>query len=82
MTSQEREVRLKLDGMKNDVNNSFIPSGVTPAPVPGVTTLSPPIPVCVYNGKSYQQGQTWQDGCRYRCECVDAMTGSYRCSER
>ena len=55
---------------------------MTPTPLPGVTTVEPPVPVCVYNGKSYTQGQTWQDGCQYDCECVDAMTGQYRCTQR
>ena len=40
------------------------------------------IEVCVYNGKSYAQGQRWQDGCQYDCECLDAMTGQYRCTDR
>ncbi|XP_060570089.1 uncharacterized protein LOC132728460 isoform X2 [Ruditapes philippinarum] len=56
--------------------------GVTPTPQPGVTTDKPPLPVCVYNGKSYMEGQKWQDGCQYNCECVDGMTGQYRCTER
>jgi len=30
-------------------------------------------PVCVYKGSSYSQGQHWQDGCNYNCECDDAM---------
>lgn len=30
----------------------------------------------------YQQGQKWQDGCDYLCECVDSMTGRYMCTER
>lgn len=59
---------------------SFI--GVTPAPVPGATTQRPPLPVCVYNGKSYHQGEKWQDGCQYNCECVDSMSGQYKCTER
>lgn len=37
--------------------------------------------VCVYKGNMYQQGQKWQDGCDYNCECIDAMTGHYRCTE-
>lgn len=37
--------------------------------------------VCVYKGNMYQQGQKWQDGCDYNCECIEAMTGHYRCTE-
>ena len=38
--------------------------------------------VCVYNGKSYTQGQRWQDGCQYDCVCVDAMSGNFKCTDR
>lgn len=38
--------------------------------------------MCVYKGQMYQQGQKWQDGCDYLCECVDSMTGRYMCTER
>lgn len=38
--------------------------------------------VCVYKGKSYTQGQRWQDGCDYECVCDDAMTGHYMCTDR
>ncbi|XP_061197993.1 uncharacterized protein LOC133206079 [Saccostrea echinata] len=37
---------------------------------------------CIYKGQIYQQGQTWQDGCDYNCECIDAAKGVYRCSDR
>lgn len=37
---------------------------------------------CLYKGNVYQQGQTWQDGCDYECECTDATKGMYRCTER
>ncbi|XP_076470008.1 uncharacterized protein LOC143300296 [Babylonia areolata] len=37
---------------------------------------------CLYNGKSYRQGQTWDDGCSYTCVCVDELAGKYRCSEK
>ena len=38
--------------------------------------------VCVYNGQVYRQGDKWQDGCKYVCECVDANSGRYKCVER
>ena len=37
---------------------------------------------CEYNGKHYQQGQSWYDGCSYKCTCEDALGGKYRCIER
>ena len=37
---------------------------------------------CVYNGRSYGQGQQWQDGCQYNCQCLNATTGYYKCTER
>jgi hypothetical protein len=37
---------------------------------------------CVYGGNVYTQGQTWDDGCTYTCECLDASTGRYRCTEK
>lgn len=38
--------------------------------------------MCVYKGKAYTQGQTWDDGCQFRCTCVDQNRGQYRCTER
>jgi len=37
---------------------------------------------CKYNGKSYNQGDTWTDGCQYNCTCVDGSTGHYSCNPR
>lgn len=37
---------------------------------------------CVYNGVYYKQGQTWDDGCKRRCQCMDVATGRYSCSQR
>ncbi|OWF53570.1 Cartilage matrix protein [Mizuhopecten yessoensis] len=63
----------------------------TAQPIPGVSTVAPtPVPsqgptfkdVCVYKGQQYTQGQKWEDGCDYNCECTDAKTGFYQCSER
>ena len=37
---------------------------------------------CVYKGKTYQQGTKWDDGCDYKCTCVDATQGRYQCNDR
>ncbi|KAK3591357.1 hypothetical protein CHS0354_040318 [Potamilus streckersoni] len=37
---------------------------------------------CVFHGVPYTKGQTWDDGCDYRCECLDDVSGSYRCNDR
>ncbi|XP_052781575.1 uncharacterized protein LOC128218079 isoform X2 [Mya arenaria] len=34
---------------------------------------------CVYKGQSYQQDQTWLDGCSQSCTCTDASKGVYTC---
>lgn len=41
-----------------------------------------PMPGCFYKGKFYADGQKWQDGCDYNCECIDGMNGKYQCSQR
>ena len=30
----------------------------------------------------YTQGQKWQDGCKYTCECVNANIGLHNCIQR
>merc|ERR1712241_911518 len=37
---------------------------------------------CYYNGKVYNQGDNWLDGCQYNCTCENGVTGFYRCIER
>lgn len=37
---------------------------------------------CEYKGVQYNQGQTWDDGCDFTCECVDANIGQYKCLEK
>ncbi|XP_060063144.1 kielin/chordin-like protein [Ylistrum balloti] len=58
----------------------------TPSPQPGVSTLAPvavtPVPGCLYKGQIYGKGIKWDDGCNYKCECLDDMTGRYQCSQR
>ena len=34
---------------------------------------------CFYKGSHYDQGDKWDDGCAYECECADANTGQYVC---
>ncbi|GFR96142.1 collagen alpha-5(VI) chain, partial [Elysia marginata] len=34
---------------------------------------------CFYKGTQYNQGDKWDDGCAYECECTDASTGQYQC---
>ncbi|WAR12949.1 SAS-like protein [Mya arenaria] len=61
-------------------------SGMNPTPVPGSGMTGAPISGtgsgCVYNGRVYRQGETWDQGCQYKCECVDASAGQYRCVDR
>ena len=33
-------------------------------------------------GKLYQQGETFDDGCEYKCTCTDASKGLYTCQQR
>ncbi|XP_076111945.1 uncharacterized protein LOC143080130 isoform X2 [Mytilus galloprovincialis] len=49
----------------------------------GGTRPTVPAPeVCIYNGRQYTQGQKWQDGCKYTCECVNAKIGMHKCIQR
>jgi len=34
----------------------------------------------MYKGRIYTQGQKWDDGCDYSCECTDATQGLYTCT--
>ncbi|KAJ8303529.1 hypothetical protein KUTeg_019925, partial [Tegillarca granosa] len=36
---------------------------------------------CVYKGKVYQQGQSWKDGCSFKCSCDDGTLGKYTCKQ-
>ncbi|RUS89867.1 hypothetical protein EGW08_002397 [Elysia chlorotica] len=38
--------------------------------------------VCVYQGRTFQQGNTWYDGCDKTCVCDDAESGTVRCEDR
>jgi len=46
------------------------------------TNLLPVTDQCLYQGKLYTTGQSWDDGCTYTCVCVDGMSGQYRCTEK
>ncbi|KAJ8321561.1 hypothetical protein KUTeg_000886 [Tegillarca granosa] len=35
---------------------------------------------CVYKGVVHKQGETWKDGCTYKCTCADGLTGKYTCT--
>ena len=43
---------------------------------------SSPAGVCLYQGKNYEQGETWHDGCEKTCVCDDAESGYIRCEDR
>ncbi|XP_052786256.1 cell death abnormality protein 1-like, partial [Mya arenaria] len=61
-------------------------SGMNTTPSPGSggtgTVITGSGRGCVYKSNTYGQGATWDDGCQYRCECLDATAGQYRCTER
>ena len=41
------------------------------------------IDMCRYTDNTvHVQGATWDDGCNYRCVCVDAKQNNYRCDAR
>ncbi|XP_046329184.2 uncharacterized protein ZK643.6-like [Haliotis rufescens] len=67
-------------------NYKNLPAGCQMVKQPGACCAKPDCPslsnVCVYKGQSYQQGQTWVDGCDYRCTCTDGKTGHYQCKSR
>ncbi|XP_013415044.1 protein jagged-1b isoform X4 [Lingula anatina] len=35
---------------------------------------------CIYNGKTYKEGEKWNDACKYSCTCSDGVTGFYECN--
>uniref|UniRef100_A0A194AMN1 Uncharacterized protein n=1 Tax=Pinctada fucata TaxID=50426 RepID=A0A194AMN1_PINFU len=37
---------------------------------------------CLYKGKTYTQGQQFDDGCTYKCTCIDASRGQYTCNQK
>ncbi|GAB1606677.1 type VI, alpha, partial [Argonauta hians] len=45
-----------------------------------------PIPsqqnVCLFNHKTYKQGQSWDVGCEMQCECTDAKMQTFQCQSQ
>ena len=39
-------------------------------------------PGCDYQGNTYTQDETWQDGCDFDCVCEDASAGAYTCTDQ
>ena len=37
---------------------------------------------CDYKGVHYTKGQTWDDGCKYTCQCIDDGSGQWQCDEK
>jgi len=37
---------------------------------------------CLYKGQVHAEGTKWNDGCDYKCSCLDGATGSYQCNAR
>ncbi|XP_045194340.2 uncharacterized protein LOC123549964 isoform X2 [Mercenaria mercenaria] len=66
-----------------NINCNGTYSSTTMATSPTVPVSKPTATkMCVYKNNQYSQGQTWFDGCDYRCTCDDASSGSYRCKRR
>lgn len=38
--------------------------------------------LCIYKNKLYNQGDKWDDGCEYSCQCKDGNSGYYECSPK
>jgi hypothetical protein len=38
--------------------------------------------VCIYHGQAYNEGQSWDDGCKFVCTCEDGSTGMYKCTSK
>ncbi|XP_060566386.1 uncharacterized protein LOC132725302 [Ruditapes philippinarum] len=36
---------------------------------------------CHYKGKVYHKGDTWDEGCDFRCTCIDDRSGRYTCQD-
>jgi len=37
---------------------------------------------CLYKGAVHPEGTQWNDGCDYKCNCLDGSTGQYQCTAR
>ncbi|XP_045157466.2 uncharacterized protein LOC123523824 [Mercenaria mercenaria] len=36
---------------------------------------------CHYKGHVYKKGETWDEGCDFRCTCIDDRSGKYTCQD-
>ncbi|GFO23765.1 collagen alpha-4(vi) chain [Plakobranchus ocellatus] len=55
-------------------------TGVRPAILPGQNgVMTGQRDFCVYKTQTYVEGDTWQDGCEYNCQCEDGTLGLYTC---
>jgi hypothetical protein len=57
---------------------TLAPEIVTGGPGPNNQTPNK----CVFRRIEYNQGDSWFDGCDKKCECINATTGQYQCSNR
>lgn len=72
---------LTLSNMTNlDVLHEIVP--VTIKSVLCISFLYFSSDVCIYKGSIYRQGETWEDGCDFKCTCVDETRGMYQCTAR
>ncbi|KAL8590038.1 hypothetical protein ACOMHN_007063 [Nucella lapillus] len=37
---------------------------------------------CLYKGQVHPAGSQWNDGCDYKCSCVDGTSGQFQCTAR
>ena len=45
-------------------------------------TSLPVLAGCIFNGVTYKQGDSWDDGCTRKCVCLNSNAGVYECTER
>lgn len=46
-----------------------------------LTTYSFSLDGCHYKGNVYHKGDTWDEGCEFRCTCTDDRSGRYTCQD-
>lgn len=71
---------------------NFLPDGCTLQKQPGQCCSTPvcntpggtsgSLTGCLYKNKLYTQDQEWDDGCTYKCKCVDGTIGQYQCNDK
>ncbi|XP_053402495.1 cysteine-rich motor neuron 1 protein-like [Mercenaria mercenaria] len=62
-------------------NSTYSSTTMATSPTVPVSKPTAPTSFCIYKSKTYNQGDVWQDGCRYNCTCEDAKIGFYRCQD-